>query len=136
MAHDLDAVRVGGHGLLELVDHRLLIPLGVLLDQLDVVGRRGGPGAVGARQRRAVPLRAAALHVDDELLSCRCSRWWDSGRRHDDSLWHDDGLWGDDGLWYHDGLLHDLRRRSRGRSRSGTANEHQAHGEQQDRVNK
>ena len=68
VSHDLDAVRVGRHGLLELVDHRLLIPLGVLLDQLHVVRRRGRPGAVGARQRCPVTLRAAALHVDDQLL--------------------------------------------------------------------
>jgi len=68
VSHDLDAVRMRRHGLLELVDHGLLIPLGVLLDQLHVVGRRGRAGAIGARERCPVPLRAAALHVDNELL--------------------------------------------------------------------
>ncbi len=55
MAHDLNAIRLGGNGLLELIDHLLGIPAGILLDQFDVQRCRGSPGAVGAGQVEASP---------------------------------------------------------------------------------
>ena len=64
VTHDFDAVGVGRHGLLELIDHRLLIPLGILLDQLDVVRRRRRPGPVGAR-------RALRRHPAYRRTACR-----------------------------------------------------------------
>jgi len=68
MPHDGDAVGTGRHCLFKLIDHRLLIPLGVLLDQLDVVRGRRGPRPVGPSQGRAIALRAPHLHIDDELI--------------------------------------------------------------------
>ncbi len=71
MAHDLDAVGIGGHRLLELGDHLFGLPARVLLDQIDpqMLGRRLGP--VGAGQDRRIAGVAAHLHVHGDL---RCRR--------------------------------------------------------------
>ena len=67
MAHNDDAIRLGSYSLFELIDHLLVIPTGILLDQFDVEGCCGGAGTVCARQRRAIARVTAHLHVDDEL---------------------------------------------------------------------
>ena len=71
MAHDLDAVRLGGHRLLELGDHRLGRPGRELRLQIDAE-RLGGLRRAGlAGQRRPVAGVAAHLHVHHQPFADR-----------------------------------------------------------------
>src|SRR4029077_2603717 len=69
VAHNFDAVRLGGNRLLELVDHLFGVPACVLLMQFDAKGfgcrlRTGGAGQHGGNTRIA-----AHLHIDDDRLA-------------------------------------------------------------------
>ena len=71
VAHDLDAARLGCDRILELVDHRAGVPLGVLRLEIDAERRGGRLRAVFARERRAVARRAAHLDVHRQPLAER-----------------------------------------------------------------
>ena len=73
VAHDLDAVRLGGDRLLELVDHGLRRPGRELLLQVDAEGGGGLRGAGLAGKRGAVAGVAAHLHVHDQAFADRSS---------------------------------------------------------------
>ena len=69
MAHDLDAVGLGGNRLLELVDHGFRRPGRELRLEVDAERRRGLRRAGLAGERRAVAGVAAHLHVHHEALA-------------------------------------------------------------------
>ena len=69
MAHDLDAGRLGGDRLLELVDHGLRRPGRELLLEVDAEGRGRLRGAGLAGERGAVAGVAAHLHVHGEAFA-------------------------------------------------------------------
>ena len=71
MAHDLDAVRLGGDRLLELVDHGLRRPGRELLLEVDAERCGGLRGAGLAGERGAVAGIAAHLHVHGDALADR-----------------------------------------------------------------
>ena len=71
MPHDLNAVGLGGHRFLELVDHSLRLPLRELGLQLDSERLGGFLGAGLTGEGRAVAGVAAHLHVHDEALADR-----------------------------------------------------------------
>ena len=71
MAHDLDAGRLGGDRLLELVDHGLRRPGRELRLEVDAEGGGGLRGAGLAGERGAVAGVAAHLHVHGEALADR-----------------------------------------------------------------
>ncbi len=80
VAHDLDAVRLGGNRLLELVDHGLRRPGRELRLQLDAESRSGLSGAGLTGERRSVAGVAAHLHVHDQAFADRIG-----GRGHTDA---------------------------------------------------
>ena len=71
VAHDLDAVRLGGHRLLELVDHRLGRPGRELRLQIDAERFGGFLRARLTGERRAVAGVAAHLHVHHQAFADR-----------------------------------------------------------------
>src|SRR2546427_663919 len=71
VAHDLDARGRGGERLAEMLQHDFRLPPRVLLDELDAECRRGGAGAVGARQGRAVARIASHLEIHVDALAQR-----------------------------------------------------------------
>ena len=67
--HDLDAVRTGRQGFLELVDHLVGLPGGILLSQVDAERFRRGARAVGPRQRGAAAGVPAHLEIHHQALA-------------------------------------------------------------------
>jgi len=74
VAHDLDAIRLGGHRLLELLDHRLRRPGGKLRFQFDAQGGGGLSGSRLSSERRAIAGVAAHLHIHDQAFPDRIGR--------------------------------------------------------------
>ncbi len=81
VAHDLDAVRLGGHRLLELADHGLRRPSRELRLDLHTEGFRGFLRARLTRERRPVAWVAAHLHVHHQALADRIGRSRHRSRR-------------------------------------------------------
>ncbi len=50
VSHDHNAIRFGSQGFLELVDHLLIVPTGILFDEFDIQCFSCGFGTIGARK--------------------------------------------------------------------------------------